>query len=256
MADRKYYVLCEQNCKFESMTKEQILTAIMNAVNEGEIGDIDAGFITTVKTINGHSLKFFIGTQAEYEALSAEEKKDLLKIITNDTTIESIEAAITQLQENHDELCDGLRDGSFVPKKAETARLNLESPKSCTYTFGAQTSMLPKNFLKWNTLYMVVCELAGEDIVSTCVAHLFMPPKPTSENALKANANKYYSSVMRVCADGADYDMYVQAAVIKEALLNNGEEFFKVDLFSDSASTITSGDTWNIKFYEMTHFDD
>lgn len=117
MANRKYYVLCEQNCKFESMTKEQILTAIMNAVNEGEIGDIDAGFITAVKTINGHTLKFFIGTQAEYEALSADEKKDLHAIITNDTTIESIEAALEEVRSTQ----RGMLDGSVVVPKANDA---------------------------------------------------------------------------------------------------------------------------------------
>lgn len=84
MADRKYFVLCEQNCKFESMTKEQILSAITQAVSEGTIGDIDTGFVTTVKTINGASVKFFYGTSAEYNALSEEEKQNLCAILTND----------------------------------------------------------------------------------------------------------------------------------------------------------------------------
>ena len=92
------YVICDKNCKFEGMTKEQILTAIMQAVESGTISNIDAGFITTIKTINGVPLKFFIGEQAAYDELTDEEKKDLFAIITNDTTKEGILNAIEDLR--------------------------------------------------------------------------------------------------------------------------------------------------------------
>lgn len=98
MATPIVYVICDQNCKFEGMTKEQIYTAIMQAVNEGTIGNIDAGFITTIKTINGTPLKFFVGEQAEYDALTDEDKKDLFAIITNDTTKDGILQAIKDLE--------------------------------------------------------------------------------------------------------------------------------------------------------------
>ena len=120
MADRKYYVMCDSGCKFESMTKEQILSAIMQAVNEGVIADIDAGFITTIKTINGHGLKFFVGPQSEFEALDADEKKDLFAIITNDTTKESLLAAIEELNNKEanleSDLAKVLSGETLVPK--------------------------------------------------------------------------------------------------------------------------------------------
>lgn len=97
------YVICDKNCKFEGMTKEQILTAIMQAVNEGTFGDIDAGFITTIKTINGKSIKFFYGEQAAYNELSDEEKENLFAIITNDTTITDLAAALEELKEAFEE---------------------------------------------------------------------------------------------------------------------------------------------------------
>ncbi len=141
MADRKYYVLCEQNCKFESMTKEQILTAITQAVTSGKIRDVDTGFVTTIKTINGKPLRFFVGTQSEYEALT--DKQNLFAIITNDTNKESIEAILEDLQKNVESnaeeistLADdfakhekeyaqyksGLADGSVVASQAERAK--------------------------------------------------------------------------------------------------------------------------------------
>lgn len=122
MADRKYYVLCEQNCKFEGMTKEQILTAITQAVKDGTVGDIDTGFVTTIKTINNKPLKFFVGTQSEYEALSASERESAFAIITDDSAKEGILAAIEDLQEDFDDLHDGLLDGSVEILKATKAK--------------------------------------------------------------------------------------------------------------------------------------
>lgn len=121
MADRKYYVVCDYGCKFESMTKEQILTAIMQAVENGEIRDVDIGFVTTIKTVNGKRLKFFFGEQSEYEALTDEEKDDLFAIITNDTSKKALENAIAVLQKNYEALTESLADGSFEVAKAKYA---------------------------------------------------------------------------------------------------------------------------------------
>jgi len=98
MADRKYYVLCSNNCKFESMTKEQILTAIEQAVNTGEIENVDTGFITTIKESNrGKGLTFWIGKQAEYNAIKVK-KENCFYIITDDTSAEDIENAIHEMK--------------------------------------------------------------------------------------------------------------------------------------------------------------
>lgn len=115
------YVLCDANCKWESMTREQILTAITQAVETGEIGDINTGFVQTIKTINNIPLKFFVGTQAEYDALTAEDKRNLYAIITNDESITNIESAIAALEQNYTELINGLNSGSVVVKNAKYA---------------------------------------------------------------------------------------------------------------------------------------
>lgn len=91
MADeRKYYCYCDSNCKYETMTKEQILAAIVQAVSTGVIKDVDTGFITTVKTINDKSVKFFFGTEAEYNALGEEERANLIPYKTDDSLMQRI----------------------------------------------------------------------------------------------------------------------------------------------------------------------
>lgn len=117
MATPTVYVICDQNCKFEGMTKEQIYTAIVQAVNEGTIGDIDTGFISTIKTITGSTLKFFVGTQAEYDVLTDEQKLNLFAVISNDETLSGIDEAIKALQEKSTSLetqVDALRTFSLV----------------------------------------------------------------------------------------------------------------------------------------------
>lgn len=85
MADvRNYYVMCDDNCKFEGMTKEQTLTAIEQAVSTGTIKDIDTGFITKIVEQNARApLRFWVGTQAQYNALT--DKSDDTLYITDDT---------------------------------------------------------------------------------------------------------------------------------------------------------------------------
>ena len=106
MATPTVYVICDKNCKFEGMTKEQILTAITQAVNNGSIGNIDTGFITTVKTITGTPLKFFVGEQSEYEALTESDRKNLFAIITNDATKYGLLKALEETQTELEELQD------------------------------------------------------------------------------------------------------------------------------------------------------
>ena len=96
--ERKYYVLCSSNCKFESMTKEQILAAITQAVETGEIKDVDTGFVTTIKEQNnGAGLSFWVGTQAEYNALETK-ATNCFYIVTDDTFGDDINAAVEDMK--------------------------------------------------------------------------------------------------------------------------------------------------------------
>lgn len=127
MADTpKVYVICDLNCKFEGMTKEQIYTAIVQAVNEGTIGDIDTGFVQTIKTINGKALKFFVGEQHEYELLSEKDREGLFAIITNDmdkysilTAIETLQKSVNEMPEKIEKVVTDFEDGK---RKVHTAK--------------------------------------------------------------------------------------------------------------------------------------
>lgn len=85
MSERKYYCYCDSNCKFETMTKEQILAAIANAISTGSVGDCDTGFVTKIKETNsGSYVTFWVGTQAQYNAIATKEQ-NCMYIITDDT---------------------------------------------------------------------------------------------------------------------------------------------------------------------------
>lgn len=98
---RKYYVISDDNCKFESMTKEQILAAITQAVEGHTIADVDTGFVTMLKEYNrGTGLSVWFGTQAEYNAVETK-LPNTVYFITDDSRYDDMEAAITTLQNDY-----------------------------------------------------------------------------------------------------------------------------------------------------------
>lgn len=97
MSDRKYNVICSDDCFFESMTKEQILAAIAEATGSTPT-DVDAAFITKIREMNASdNLTFWIGTTAEYNAIT-EKVPSCFYILTDDTTEDDLMTAIEQLQ--------------------------------------------------------------------------------------------------------------------------------------------------------------
>ena len=96
MADKKFYVICDDDCKAEAMTKEQTLAAIKQIMETGEVGDVDTGFVTKIVEQNAKAgLKFWVGTSAEYNALTQKEN-NCFYIITDDT--DNISIIVEELQ--------------------------------------------------------------------------------------------------------------------------------------------------------------
>lgn len=80
---RKYYVICEDNCKFESMTKEEIFDAIADATGSTPT-PVDEAFITKIKEQNANkNTKVWTGTQAQFNALEETDDNTIYFVDTN-----------------------------------------------------------------------------------------------------------------------------------------------------------------------------
>lgn len=94
MESGKYYVIGAGNNFYESMTKEQILAAITQAVESHAISDVDTGFVTTVKEQNRNApLALWVGTEAEYNAIQ-DKDYNTLYIKTDDSSVEQLQTSI------------------------------------------------------------------------------------------------------------------------------------------------------------------
>ena len=83
MSEKKYYVFCDDDCKFESMTSEQILAAIAEATGNAPTS-VDDAFITKIKELNKNgNLTFWKGTEAEFNALGVSVANVVFKIDAN-----------------------------------------------------------------------------------------------------------------------------------------------------------------------------
>lgn len=103
MSGKKYYCFCSSNCKYETMTKEQILAAITQAVESGTVSDVDTGFVTKIKELNsGKAVTMWVGTTAQYNALT-EHVENCIYIKVDDTTGEDVGKAISNLMADMDE---------------------------------------------------------------------------------------------------------------------------------------------------------
>lgn len=90
MADRIYFCICDAGCKFETMTKEQILAAIAEATGN-TVTNVDDAFITKIKEQNkGGTVTIWRGTTAEYNALEERDEENCIYIKTDDTTLADI----------------------------------------------------------------------------------------------------------------------------------------------------------------------
>lgn len=165
MSEKNYYVIDNLNCKVESMTKEQILEAIEQAISTGEIQDVDTGFITKVKELNKEqALQFWVGTQAEYNAIS-EPSTNVLYIITDDNSKEEIYSAIDTLSSNvvfSNQVCGEIKGVDYQNAITLSGNYNpTGGSQSQTFEFGNIVKMPD------NTAYLVVnTEAASANVLN------------------------------------------------------------------------------------------
>ena len=98
MNDNIYYCFCSNDCKFETMSKEQIIAAIAEATGHTPT-NIDDAFITKIKEQNkGKAVTVWLGTTAEYNALTNRDP-NCIYIKTDDTTLEDVNKEIEAFEE-------------------------------------------------------------------------------------------------------------------------------------------------------------
>lgn len=122
-----FYVVCDDDSRHESMTKEQILAAITQAIETGSIGNCDTGFITKIKEQNcGGCITFWVGTQAQYNAI-AEKANNCIYIITDDTVTEDTKAAF-------EKAAKAAEDAASAATKAVTTARPIDITDELTFT--------------------------------------------------------------------------------------------------------------------------
>lgn len=91
-----YYVFDDNNCKYESMTSEQILSAIQEAIKSGRAIPTEEAVVTKIKEQNkNRPLSFWVGSQAEYNAVE-EKDKNCFYIVTDGSEREDLKAKIDE----------------------------------------------------------------------------------------------------------------------------------------------------------------
>lgn len=96
-----YNVVRGDGVFFEGMTKEQIFELLAEYTGQ-TVQDIDQAFITKLKEVNkGNSIRLWLGTTAEYNAIQTKED-DVLYICTDDTFVQDTGIELTKLSDRID----------------------------------------------------------------------------------------------------------------------------------------------------------
>lgn len=147
-----YYVVNDDDCREESLSKEQILEAIQAAMENGYVSDPEGAVFSKIKEINeGDAVRIWVGTEAEYNALTPAPyvvnismrlaSDGTIYLCEDDKTISGIEEKMTAIEESFDSLGDlafiegavPIVNGGTGATDAATARTKLGAQKKITY---------------------------------------------------------------------------------------------------------------------------
>lgn len=127
MSEIKAYGFCENDCRREVYTKEQTVALLQAAIDNGSLASCTGNvIISEVQEINKNvGLKFWLGTQAEYNAIE-NYSADVHYIITDDTTLESLNNAVAALQADESVTTTKLATGSVTTEKLANGAVTAE----------------------------------------------------------------------------------------------------------------------------------
>lgn len=116
MSTRPYYVVSDDDCRFEALSREQIIAAIAEATGNTPTG-VDDAFITKIKEQNKNgNLMFWVGTEAQYNALATKDTNTLY-IVSGGSETDYLQSEIESLQAD----VTAMKGGTVLAGKAQVA---------------------------------------------------------------------------------------------------------------------------------------
>lgn len=85
----KHYAICENECLVETMTKNEILSAIAEATGNAVVSANDAFVSMIVNQNDGTNIKLWRGTKVQYNALETK-AEDTVYIITDEPPVATV----------------------------------------------------------------------------------------------------------------------------------------------------------------------
>lgn len=111
----KHYVICENDCLVEALTAEEVTALIQKATGYTPTGEEKAVISEIVnQNKNNESVKFWVGTRAEYNAVRTKDKATIYHITDDVTAWDAYEMAIRldNLFRTYDSNMDGIIDNA------------------------------------------------------------------------------------------------------------------------------------------------
>lgn len=144
-----FYCVCDDDCRYETMTKEQILTAIEEALEQGHVSDPDGAVFSKIKeTRANEAVQIWVGTEAEYNAISPAHTVEksvvrvgadgVLYLCSDDTSLSDLENHIDNTTNPHNVTAEQV--GAAKKSAFENHANNTSNPHKVT---AAQTGALP-----------------------------------------------------------------------------------------------------------------
>lgn len=242
-----YYVINDDKCLFEGMTKEEILTAITQAVSTHTISDVDTGFITTIKEKNNNApLSFWVGTTAEYNAISQKEQNTFY-ILTDDTDMDDLENAISQIIADIQNIDNNIQNISEIANEAYEDARAANNTANTAYTAAGVATNIANN----------ASEGADEALEAAQVAQTTADEAQSASEAAQSIANAAQSSAQIAYGWATNAQNTATGAVTEVNKINtkNGDVLLNQSVPAGIVSGVTFGGTYQIKEYNVVSVD-
>lgn len=174
MSKNTYYCITDDDCKYTTMTAEQIVTAIEQAVETGAVTDPDGAVISKIKEIRANdAVQIWKGTQAQFNALSPAPTvgntfirvgtDGVLYVCTDDEQMNALLDHIADTSNPHNVTLDQVLNGSTAPDAATAKQARANLGAACG-TYSATETDTGSKWIDGKAIYRAV--LTGTTTIS------------------------------------------------------------------------------------------